>query len=80
MKQRRSRSVCSSVLWRGSADRGVSVEQVLSDNPSAYKSYVGVRRVPISISNQSEPAPIERRDWAIPPRRTFADGWAYARF
>ncbi|MFC4372258.1 IS481 family transposase [Citricoccus nitrophenolicus] len=64
------------------ADRGVSVERVLSDNGSAYKSYawrdacaaLGVRHKRTRPYRPQTNGKIERF------HRTLADGWAYARF
>ncbi|MFB7894701.1 IS481 family transposase, partial [Microbacterium sp. NPDC056044] len=64
------------------ADRGVTVERVLSDNGSAYKSYawrdacheLGVTPKRTRPYRPQTNGKIERF------HRTLADGWAYARF
>ena len=64
------------------ADRGVTVERVLSDNGSAYRSYawrdactlLGVRHKRTRPYRPQTNGKIERF------HRTLADGWAYARF
>lgn len=64
------------------ADRDVSVELVLSDNGSAYKSYawrdacteLGIRAKKTRPYRPQTNGKIERF------HRTLADGWAYARF
>lgn len=72
------------VLERGNAwfaDRGVTVERVLSDNGSAYRSTPGGTPAPDSGSLQT-PRPYQPRTNEKIERlhRTLADGWAYARF
>lgn len=64
------------------ADRGVTVERVLSDNGSAYKSHawrdactaLGIRHKRTRPYRPQTNGKIERF------HRTLADGWAYARF
>lgn len=64
------------------ADRGVTVERVLSDNGSAYKSHawrdacaeLGIRPKKTRPYRPQTNGKIERF------HRTLADGWAYARF
>ena len=64
------------------AERGVSVERVLSDNGSAYKSHawrdacatLGIRHKRTRPYRPQTNGKIERF------HRTLADGWAYARF
>ncbi|MDZ8201262.1 IS481 family transposase [Microbacterium sp. SSW1-59] len=60
------------------ADRGVTVERVLSDNGSAYKSFAWRDACAgLGITHKRRPktnGKIERF------HRTLADGWAYARF
>lgn len=64
------------------ADRGVSVERVLSDNGSAYKSHawaaacaeLGIAPKKTRPYRPQTNGKIERF------HRTLADGWAYARF
>lgn len=64
------------------ADRGVTVERVLSDNGSAYRSYawrdactaLGIRHKRTRPYRPQTNGKIERF------HRTLADGWAYARF
>ncbi len=68
------------VAWFG--DRGVTVERVLSDNGSAYRSYawrdacaeLGLRPKRTRPYRPQTNGKIERF------HRTLADGWAYARF
>ncbi len=62
------------------ADYGVTVERVLTDNGSAYRSHAW-REAWLpgrdTGTNTSVPAPDQRQDRR---HRTLADGWAYARF
>ncbi|GAA1979148.1 hypothetical protein GCM10009777_10550 [Microbacterium pumilum] len=64
------------------ADRGVSVERVLSDNGSAYKSHAW-RDTCIDLGiTPKHPRPYRPQTNGKIERfhRTLADGWAYARF
>ena len=65
------------------ADRGVTVERVLSDNGSCYRSFAwreacaGLGITP-EANTSPIPAPDQRKDLTS-SSRTMADGWAYAR-
>ena len=64
------------------ADHGVTVERVLSDNGSAYRSYAWRDACADLGITPSGPGPTVPRPTARSRRfhRTLADGWAYARF
>ena len=76
------RSACCSRAVAWFADHGVTVERVLSDNGSAYRSYawrdacteLGITHKRTRPYRPQTNGKIERF------HRTLADGWAYARF
>jgi len=71
--------LCRAVAWF--AERGVTVERVLSDNGGAYRSYLwrdtcetlGIR------PNRTRPYRPQTNGKVERFHRTMADGWAYAR-
>lgn len=63
------------------ADRGVTVERVLSDNGPAYKSHAWrAARAELSIRHtRSRPCRPQTNGKIERSHRTLADGWAYSK-